>query len=85
MKILLTALSRRRYNVNMINITFSENLRQLMKDNKINQVKLSSEIGVVQSAVSAWLSGKKEPNINSLWLLADYFGCTIDELVGRQI
>lgn len=68
----------------MIEISFSKNLRLLMKDNNINQVILSSKIGVAQSAVSAWLSGKKDPNITSLWLLADYFDCSIDELVGRK-
>lgn len=72
-----------RYNVNMVEIKFSENLRQLMKDYRINQVKLSREMGVSQSAISAWLSNKKEPSITSLWLLADYFDCSIDDLVGR--
>lgn len=67
----------------MFKIKFSENLRLLMKQSKINQVKLSSEIGVAQSAISAWLLNKKEPSITSLWLLANYFNCTIDELVGR--
>ncbi len=67
----------------MFKIKFSENLRLLMKQSKINQVKLSAEIGVAQSAISAWLLNKKEPSITSLWLLANYFNCTIDELVGR--
>lgn len=69
----------------MFKITFSENLRQFMKDGNINQVVLSAEIGIVQSAISAWLAGKKEPNIRSLWLLADFFDCSIDELVGRRL
>lgn len=68
----------------MIEITFAQNLRQLMKESHINQVVLSRDIGVAQSAVSAWLSGKKEPSITSLWLLADYFNCPIDVLVGRE-
>lgn len=84
-EILFIVISQQRYNVNMVEISFSKNLRQLMKDNNINQVILSSEIGVAQSAVSAWLSDKKDPNITSLWLFADYFDCSIDELVGRKI
>lgn len=56
-----------------------------MKEYSINQVELSKEIGVVQSAISAWLLKKKEPSITSLWLLADYFQCSIDELVGRDM
>ena len=67
----------------MVNIIFSENLKQLMTEASINQVKLSKEIRIAQSAISARLSGKKEPSIESLWLLADFFDCSIDELVGR--
>lgn len=67
----------------MFVIKFSENLKQLMKESKINQVQLSKEIGVAQSAISAWLLNKKEPSITSLWLLANFFNCTVDELIGR--
>ncbi len=68
----------------MIEIKFSENLKQLMKDNTLTQKALSEKIGVAQSAISAWLSDKKEPSITSLWLLADFFNVNIDELVGRR-
>ncbi len=83
MEIFFIIISPWRYNVNVVNIIFSENLKQLMTEASINQVKLSKEIRIAQSAISAWLSGKKEPSIESLWLLADFFDCSIDELVGR--
>lgn len=67
----------------MINIKFSENLRLLMKEYGVNQVQLATEIKISQSAISAWLLNKKEPSITSLWLLADFFSCTVDELIGR--
>ncbi len=69
---------------NMNNIIIADNLRQLMKENQINQMKLSKDIGVTQSAVSNWLNGNKEPSINSLWLLADYFDVSVDYLIGRK-
>ena len=68
----------------MIEVKISKNLNLLMKETSVNQVKLSKEIGVAQSAISAWLRGKKEPSITSLWLLADYFDVEIDFLVGRK-
>lgn len=68
----------------MVTIKFRENLKQYMAEFKYNQVTLSRAIGVAQSAVSAWLSGKSEPCITSLWLLADCFYCTVDELIGRD-
>ena len=68
----------------MVEIKFSIILKQLMKETDVNQVKLSKDIGISQSAISAWLLNKKEPSITSLWLLADYFNCTVDELIGRE-
>ena len=68
----------------MINIQFSNNLKRLMHESSLNQVELSKEIGIAQSAISAWLLDKKEPSITSLWLLADYFQCSVDELIGRD-
>ncbi|MBR7100423.1 MAG: helix-turn-helix transcriptional regulator [Clostridia bacterium] len=65
-------------------IKFTDNLKQLMKDNNLNQTTLSEKIGIAQSAISAWLSGKKEPSITSLWLLADLFDVDIDYLIGRK-
>jgi transcriptional regulator with XRE-family HTH domain len=68
----------------MIRIKFAENLKLLMKESSLNQVTLSKATGIAQSAISSWLSGKKEPSITSLWILSDLFNCTIDELVGRK-
>ena len=68
----------------MVKINFSDNLRLLMKESGVNQVKLANDVKISQSAVSAWLLNKKEPSITSLWLLADYFNCTVDELIGRS-
>lgn len=68
----------------MVSIIFSKNLKQLMAENGINQVRLAEAIGISQSAISAWLSDKKEPSITSLWLLADYFDCSVDEIIGRK-
>ena len=45
---------------------------------------LAEKVGLRQNTISAWLLGKKEPSIRSLWLLADYFNVDIDYLVGRK-
>ena len=68
----------------MIKIKFAENLKLLMKEYDFNQVSLSEKTGISQSAISAWIAGKKEPSITSLWILSDLFNCTIDELVGKK-
>jgi len=64
-------------------ILIVERLKELMKEYEVNQSKLAASIGLKQNTISAWLLGKKEPSITSLWLLSDYFEVSIDYLVGR--
>lgn len=64
-------------------ILIAERIRELMKEEGLNQVRLADKIGVKQNTISAWLLEKKEPCITSLWLLADYFNVSIDYLIGR--
>lgn len=61
-----------------------ERIKLLMKESELNQVKLAEKIGLKQNTISAWLCGKKEPSITSLWLLADFFDTDLDYLVGRS-
>lgn len=65
-------------------IIFEERLRELMKEQGLNQVRLADRVGIKQNTISAWLLKKKEPSITSLWLLADYFGVDVDFLIGRK-
>lgn len=67
-----------------MNIIVAERIKELMKEEGLTQVALAKKTGVKQNTISAWLLGKKEPSIRSLWLLADYFDVEIDYLVGRR-
>ena len=69
----------------MIEITLAQNLRDFMKSEKLTQSELGKELNMSQSGISKWLLGRHEPSIASLWALADYFDCSIDELVGRKL
>lgn len=64
-------------------VIVAERIRELMKEEGLNQVRLADKIGVKQNTISAWLLEKKEPCITSLWLLADYFNVSVDYLIGR--
>ena len=69
---------------NFLKVIVVERIKELMREQGLNQVKLAEKIGLKQNTISAWLLGKKEPCITSLWLLADYFDVDIDYLVGRK-
>ena len=65
-------------------VILAERLSYLMKIEKLSQSELARKIDISQSAVCNWLNGKKEPSIESLWRLADYFDVTVDYLIGKE-
>ena len=60
-----------------------ERIRDLMSAEKITQYALAKKLGISQSTICNWLNGKKEPCIESLWAIADYFDVSVDYLIGR--
>ena len=56
----------------------------LRKQKNITQEKLAAEMGVSIAAVSKWETGNSMPDIVMLCALADFFGVTTDELLGRN-
>ena len=63
---------------------FSERLKNLRSEKGISQAKLAADIHISRSAVAKWENGLGLPNDESLKLLADYFGITIDELIPNK-
>lgn len=50
----------------------------------MTQEQLADMLCVTPAAVSKWERNLAVPSVEMLWMLADYFDCTIDELVGRR-
>ena len=48
-----------------------------------SQTEAARRLGIDQSTVSCWETGKKMPRASKLAKLADLYGCTVDELFGR--
>ena len=63
---------------------FSEKLRQLRNEKGISQTKLAVDIHISRSAVAKWENGLGLPNDDSLKLLANYFGISIDDLIPNK-
>lgn len=58
-------------------------LKELRTERGISQRALGQAIGVTQQAIGRWELGDREPGIEALCKIADYFNISIDELVGR--
>ncbi|MBE6676157.1 MAG: helix-turn-helix transcriptional regulator, partial [Ruminococcaceae bacterium] len=67
-----------------VSMEFSERLKELRSEKGISQAKLAADIHISRSAVAKWENGLGLPNDESLKLLADYFGITIDELIPNK-
>lgn len=63
-------------------MNFSENLRRLRKAKDIKQETLAEAMNVSRQTVSKWENGTAMPDFKKLNALAEYFGVTMDELLG---
>lgn len=60
---------------------FIENLAYYSYEKKLTINKMAELLGVSQSTISMWRTGKAFPRIEVLEKLADYFGITVAELL----
>ncbi|MGN0805667.1 MAG: helix-turn-helix transcriptional regulator [Candidatus Coproplasma sp.] len=65
----------------MIEIKFSENLRQLRRSKNLSQARLASLLGVDQRTVSSWENGISEPSLSMLAKLCEIFDENFDDIL----
>ncbi|MBQ3834971.1 MAG: helix-turn-helix transcriptional regulator [Elusimicrobia bacterium] len=65
-------------------ISFSTQLKKIMKEKKITQQELADKIGVYQTMVSHWLRGIKNPTLTSLKKIADALEISVSCLIGEE-
>lgn len=63
---------------------FSERLKQLRKEKNISQEELAKATKISRSAISNYEAGTREPNHETLEILADFYNVDIDFLLGRK-
>jgi transcriptional regulator with XRE-family HTH domain len=64
--------------------SFSNQLRKLLAVRQWSQVKAARELGVTQSQISDYLSGKSEPYLSTAVTVAKNLGVSLDELSGIE-
>ena len=63
--------------------TVGEIIRKKRKAIEVKEGELAQEIGVSLNTISRWEKGETYPTLMNAIAIADFFDCTIDELVGR--
>ncbi len=62
-----------------------EQLRKLRKQKNLTQKQLADYLHVTDGAVAMWEHGRREPDVEILTKLADFYGVTVDYLLGREM
>lgn len=63
---------------------FRQRLKQLREKRRISRRVLSELCGLHSDAVRRYERGESEPTMHALVELAEYFGVTVDYLLGRE-
>lgn len=59
-------------------------IKQYRKQKNLNQAELGKILHVSQQTIGSWETGRAIPGSDTLNILADYFGTSTDELLGRE-
>ena len=66
-------------------MVFADNLLNLMNESGLNTIELGRILGVSDESISNWKKGKSIPKIDVAMKIADYFGVSLDELLGKPL
>lgn len=67
-----------------MNLQIGKNIKSLRQNRGITQETLANHIGVAPQSISKWERSEGYPDITFLIPLAEYFGVTLDELMGMD-
>lgn len=65
-------------------MSFAANLKKLREDNDLTQDMLSRVLGIAKSTISMYENGNREPDFETLALIADHFNVDMNFLLNRK-
>ncbi|HAM87393.1 helix-turn-helix domain-containing protein [Limosilactobacillus mucosae] len=65
-------------------MTIGERIAQLRKSRSMSQFQLAKTLNIATSTLGMYETNKRKPNMEMLEKLADFFGVSIDYLLGRE-
>lgn len=64
--------------------TFTDIFNELLAENELNRKQFAEKCKIPYTTVAGWTNLGRLPDFTALIKLADFFGCSIDYLAGRQ-
>ncbi len=61
-----------------------KNAKMLREKIKITQREMAKKLGLDYSMYNKYENGRNEPNLKTLEQIADFFGVSVDELIGHE-
>lgn len=62
----------------------NERLKQLRNEKELSQYEVAKRLGFSRGQLANYEQGSRQPDYDTLTKLADFYGCTIDYLLGRS-
>ncbi len=59
-------------------------LKQIRKERNLNQLKVAMDLNISREALSHYENGKREPSLDILNKLSEYFNVSIDYLINGE-
>ncbi len=66
------------------NFTVLIGLRKIRKERKLNQLKVAMDLNISRESLSYYENGKRNPDIQLLKSMSDYFNVSIDYLINGK-
>lgn len=61
------------------------NIKKARKAKGLTQIEVAAKLGVTQGNLSAWETGRWQPDVESIKEMCNLFNCTADFLLAREI
>ena len=61
-----------------------DRIKDLRIDRNMTQQDLADTLSVAKSTIGMWENGKREPDLETILKIADFFNCSVDYLIGRD-
>lgn len=66
-------------------MSFGDNLRELIEERDLTQKELAKQLNIAPSTMGSYVQNTREPDFDTLKLLASYFNVSTDYLLDYQL